>query len=75
MHILSAIAKSKEGVTVAQPDEEDLAKYQTIVEQYNSKRLVDKQKANPTVLKSNRSQYEVKQEHKRSKVRKSSYTK
>ena len=71
MHILGKIAKNKEAGTVDERDEKDLAKYQAIVDEYNSKRRADEQKAKPIALKRNRSQDEVEQDKKRSRVGKS----
>ncbi|CAD7083270.1 unnamed protein product [Hermetia illucens] len=72
MHILSKIARNKEAGTVNERDEKDFAKYQAIVEEYNSKRLANEQKAKPIALKRHRSQEEVEQDHKRSRVGKRS---
>lgn len=71
MHILSKIANNKEAGTVKElkRDEKDLAKYQVIVEQHNSKRLGEEQKSKPIAFKCNKSQ---KQKHKRCRVSKGS---
>lgn len=66
------IVKNKETDTVNERNKKDLAKFQAFVEECNNNHLGNEQKVKSTALKYNRTQDDIEQQYKRSRVCKSS---